>query len=150
MAQALVPADGGAMNPFFERLAARSLGAMPVLQPRRASRFEATDSSGAVEVVTESETDPTTLRTDPPVQSKMLIREARASGSPEAAGPPPLRSLPSLDSSTHAEPLAMHETSPREVVIPREETPLLVAPEPAVLFQTIQLMPPNGEPPLRQ
>ena len=138
------------MNPFFERLAARSLGAMPVLQPRRASRFEATVSSGAVELVTEPGTSPTARQTDPPVQSRVLTQEATASGSREAAGPPPLRSVPSLNPSTHAEPLSMHETSPREVRISQEETPLLVSPEPAVLLQTIQIMPPMVEPPLKQ
>lgn len=137
------------MNPFFERLAARSLGALPVLQPRRAARFEAMDASRAVEMVTESEISPTARQTDPPVSAQTPTREATASGTPEAARPLPLRSVPSLTPTAHAEPLPRHETSSREVRMAQEETPLLVSPEPAILVQSIPVMPPKVEPPLR-
>jgi len=40
---------GNAMNRFIQRLAARSLGALPVLTPRRASRYEAAAASALPE-----------------------------------------------------------------------------------------------------
>ncbi|GLH74131.1 hypothetical protein GETHLI_26330 [Geothrix limicola] len=127
------------MTPFLERLAARSLGAMPVLQPRRASRFEATDTSGAPEVVAETESSSPVRAAEAPAPSQVFVPATATSRAPEAAGPPPPRREPSQDLGTPAKPALTHEVFTPEIERPREKAPLLAAPEPVFRLHEVQV-----------
>jgi hypothetical protein len=119
---------------------------MPVLQPRRASRFEASEAPGATEVLAETEASPTTPRPDPPALPRERTGTRAPSGPPVVAGPP-LPSAPGQQPSTSTEPPAKPEPSPLDGGLLQEFTPLLVSPEPAILFQTVQVAAPATEPP---
>ncbi len=134
------------MNPFLQRLAARSLEALPVLQPRRASRFEATEPSGGPEVIAETESSPAARTTAASVAFQEMALPAPKPASLEAAGPPPPRR-----DSDRTKPLIFSLPEPAQKtpasgdVVPRGHAPLLAAPESSILLQPVRVPGPAPE-----
>lgn len=119
------------MSRFLQRLAARSLEALPVLQPRRASRFEPTESSGVSEAAVETESTPVR----PPevsVVSQAMVPPPLKAAAPEAAGPPRTRDSDTRKPLTPALPEPVRDRSPLEPPSLLEEAPLLAAPAPTL------------------
>lgn len=134
------------MNPFLERLAARSLEAMPVLQPRRASRFETTDTSGALDPDPGLGAQPI-AQVGVPALTAQPPAATSVPGSPMAAGPLPMRreGIVNLADSLPA-PLPRPAADQPDREVHPEPTPLLVPPEPSILIQRVHVPAPLAEP----
>ncbi|HJV48385.1 MAG TPA: hypothetical protein VJ549_03825 [Geothrix sp.] len=113
------------MIPFLERLAARSLEALPVLQPRRASRFEATVLGGVDEGSAEETLGSSPKPQDPTARIQSPDQPPAIPKAIEAAGPPPPRPRFRPEAPVPPIPAPLRGSSPRIEDVLRPTAPLL-------------------------
>ena len=144
------------MSRFLQRLAARSLGATPVLQPRRASRFEATEASGIQETTQEGTAAVPSPSPSSPAQPPVL-----PASKPEPQGPigplPPRQNAAERTLELTPQPLPLPKgllppsPAPGQVKPfseeegPREKAPLLIFREPELRLQPVPVPVPGAE-----
>jgi hypothetical protein len=121
---------------------------MPVLQPRRASLFEATETSGALEVQSESVTSPA-LQSAASLPASVLAQPAPMAASPEAAGPPPRHRDIAMVMPPPPSPEPDHESFSDLENFLRGQTPLLTPPETSIQLPIVHLPVPEAEPRMR-